>query len=343
MAKIPVQFPRYLIRKKKSEAIAQFCNYVKNNTDLFIDGEEIVLRYLGNDGNVVSVNAVIDDVAQGNISFEISEHDTFRIVEQDEEPEDKDVLWLGGEISGDTETPIANNMRTEIDTLKKKLKYLQDIVDKHEYSFNNALSGGNVKKNDAKFSLANLAAQEAPDPSRDYDTGDTTIVSVKAFVGKYELEESDTLFTKQKYYLNARAYNTAGNEVSTEGCFISFFLGEEEITNGIIYVEESGTTTLDVYLLTPDSASVENHYTIKFTGDEEPAYYDEPTYHQLIIKNAKTFDELTKYITNIAINEFCWCIEDNTLYFRGEASNHTIQLFKINGGGILVKTEYFTW
>lgn len=334
MAKIPVQLPRYLIRKTKSEAIAQFCNYVKSNTDTFIDGEEVVLRYVGNDGSIVSVNAVIDNVAQGDISFEISEHDTFRIVEQDEEPEDKDVLWLGGEMTGDTDFSIANNMQTEIDTLKKKLKYLQDIVDKHEYSFNNALSGGNIKKNATKFSLSNLAAQEVPDDSTEhYDTGDTVVVSVKAFVGRYELEERDTLYTKQKYYLSVRGYNEEENEVSLEDCSVSAFLGETELTAETIYFETSSVTTLDVYVLTPESATVENHYTITFSEDEEPDYYSEPTYHQFATKNAKNFEELTKYIDNLAVNEFCWCIEDNTLYYRAEASNHSIQLFKVNGNG----------
>lgn len=334
MAKIPIQFPRYLIKKKKSEAIAQFCDYVKNHTDIFIDGEEVVLRYLGNDNNIVSVNAVIDDVAQGSVSFEISEHDTFRIVEQDEEPEDKDVLWLGGEMTGDTDFSVANNMQTEIDTLKKKLKYLQDIVDKHEYSFNNALSGGNIKKNATKFSLSNLAAQEVPDDSTEhFDTGDTVVVSVKAFVGRYELEEKDTLYTKQKYYLSVRGYNAEDNEVSLEDCSVSIFMGEVELTSETIYIESSSVTTLDVYVLTPESATVESHYTITFSEDEEPAYYSEPTYHQFVTKNAKDFEELTKYIDNLAVNEFCWCIGDNTLYYRAEATNHSIQLFKINGGG----------
>lgn len=333
MAKIPVQLPRYLIRKPKSEAIETFCNYVKSNTEDFKNGEEVVLRYVGNNSMIVSVNATIDDVEEGYVSFEIGEHDTLKIVEQEEEPEDKDVLWLSEFV--DTENPvIANDMQAEIDSLKKKLKYLQDIVDKHEYSFNNALSGGNIKKNATKFSLSNLAAQEVPDDSTEhYDTGDTVVVSVKAFVGKYELEERDTLYTKQKYYLSVRGYNEAENEVSLEDCDVTIFLGETELTSETIYFESSSITTLDVYVLTPESATVESHYTITFSEDEEPSYYTEPSYHQFATKNAKDFEELTKYIDNLAVNEFCWCIADNTLYYRAESANHSIQLFKVNGNG----------
>ena len=334
MAKLPVQLPRYLIRKPKIEAITVLSNYVKAHSAEFVEGEEIILKYLSLNGDIISANAIIDNVSEGKISFEINENDTLKIVEQTEEPEDKSVLWLSEEITGDTDFSVANNMQTEIDTLKKKLKYLQDIVDRHEYSFNNALSGGNIKKNATKFSLSNLAAQEVPDDSTEhYDTGDTVVVSVKAFVGRYELEERDTLYTKQKYYLSVRGYNAADNEVSLEDCSVSIFMGEVELTSETIYIETSSVTTLDVYVLTPESATVESHYTITFSEDEEPAYYSEPTYHQFVTKSAKDFEELTKYIDNLAVNEFCWCIGDNTLYYRAEATNHSIQLFKINGGG----------
>lgn len=347
MAKVPIQLPRYFIRKTKSEAMAILCNYVKTNAEDFKNGEEIVLRYFGGDGSIISSNAIIDDALQGKVSFEIGEYDTLRIVEQEEEPEDKDALWLSDTYDG--EEPATENMRAEIDSLKQKLKKLQDIVDKHEYSFNNAMSGGNVKANDAKFSLSNLAAQEEPEDVSDsnYDTTDPVIDTVKAFVGKYEIENNDKLFTKQNYYLSARGYNADGNLVSLSGCTILFEIENKDDvtidTESVMRCETTGVAKLILTVITPESDSVSAEYTIVFTNQEQPQYYDEPTYHQFITKNAKNIEELLKYIDNVAIGEFCWCIAENTLYYRAKSANNTVQLFKINGSGSVEPEDSITY
>lgn len=332
--KVPIQLPRYLVRRSKKDAIAILRNHVKTHPANFIDNEEIVLRYIGNNNEIVSVNAIIENVQEGIISFELEESDTVKIVEQQDEPEDKDVLWL---TDSDPIHP-EGNIRDELDSLKKRLKELQDIVSQHEYSFNNALSGGNIKKNDTKYSLANLAAQEEPEHSQtiDYATEETAITSIKIYVGKYELEPADTLYAKQRYFLNLKAYNVYDEPVSLDDCTIIYDLDPETAAyigpEDSLYCEEDGTAVLSARVIDPEgNMTSSDTYDITFTDEEEPAYYNEPTYHQFIVKNAKNFEELSKYIDNLGIGEFCWCIAENTLYFRAEAANHTIQLFKING------------
>lgn len=70
MAKIPIQLPRYLVNKQKAGAIVDFSNYIKAHTSEFQNGEEIVLRYKGEDNQtIVASNIVIDDVSEGLFSF----------------------------------------------------------------------------------------------------------------------------------------------------------------------------------------------------------------------------------------------------------------------------------
>lgn len=347
MAKIPIQLPRYLIRKPKNQAMATLCTYVMEHASDFVTGEEVILRYLLDNGNLTSTNVFINNPEQGDLSFVIGESDTIKIVESPTEPEDKDVLWLT-DVSDEGED-IHGNIRDELDALKKKIKALQELVNRHEYSFNNALSGGNVKRNSTKFSLSNLAAQEQPTNSNDiyYDEENTAITIVKIFVGKYELDSGDTLYVKQKYYLNVKAYNDDENEVSLSGCTILYNIeGDIEIgPYDTLYSEEEVNISLSATIILPDNTIVNSEtYGITFSDEEEPSYYTEPTYHQFTTKNAKDFDELVKYIDNIAVGEFCWCIAENALYYRAESANHSVQIFKINGGGsIEPETDVITY
>lgn len=347
MAKIPIQLPRYLIRKPKNQAMATLCAYVMEHASDFVAGEEVILRYLLDNGNLTSTNVFVNNPEEGDLSFVIGESETIKIVESPTEPEDKDVLWLTD--ASDEGEDIHGNIRDELDALKKKFKTLQELVNRHEYSFNNALSGGNVKRNSTKFSLSNLAAQEQPTNSNDiyYDEENTAITVVKIFVGKYELDSGDTLYVKQKYYLNVKAYNDDENEVSLSGCTILYNIeGDIEIgPYDTLYSEEEVNISLSATIILPDNTIVNSEtYGITFSDEEEPSYYTEPTYHQFTTKNAKDFDELVKYIDNIAVGEFCWCIAENALYYRAESASHSVQIFKINGGGsIEPETDVITY
>ena len=50
-------------------------------------------------------------------------------------------------------------------------------------------------------------------------------------------------------------------------------------------------------------------------------------------KTAETFDILSANTKYLLLNEFVWCKGNNSLYFKAESSDGSINLFKINGGG----------
>ena len=78
----------------------------------------------------------------------------------------------------------------------------------------------------------------------------------------------------------------------------------------------------------------------RFEHEEKPDYetYNEPNVHHILTKKADTREILEENSKYLLENEFCWCIDENSLYFKAKAKNGTTQLFKINGQGSIVPT-----
>ena len=156
MVKKYLQLPKFQTRKLKSQAIPMVEIYINENIADFKDGEEIAIEYIGLNGEQMYSTAVVqisEGVAKLRVSIEESE--TLKIVESENAPEDKSVLWLAGSTNEEITAGQTSNLREEINSLKKIIADLQDIVFKHDYALNNTLAGGDIIANATKFDLEN--------------------------------------------------------------------------------------------------------------------------------------------------------------------------------------------
>lgn len=125
-----------VIYSSKKEAIAAVVESLNNNPDEFEDGESIVIRFYDADNDIVSVNGVINKQDKTfRVSTSIDDSETLKIVESETEP-DKDSLWL--------QESDAENIEDSIEAMRKELRTLQAIVNRHEYAFKNELNAGSV-------------------------------------------------------------------------------------------------------------------------------------------------------------------------------------------------------
>ena len=168
MDKTQIQFPRYLINKPKHEAIPIMETYVNEHIDEFIDGEEITVRYLGTDGKIRSVNAVVNIPVNGDdatVSIEIGESDTIKIIEKDgdEGLDDKDSLWLSDNWDESVD-PIfpASDLRGTVRQMAVELRTVREELALCKEALTNTLGGGDIITNSEKTELENLYEPEAP-------------------------------------------------------------------------------------------------------------------------------------------------------------------------------------
>lgn len=324
--------------------------YVNNNIGEFIDGEEITIRYIGTDGNMRSVNAVVNiDNGQATVSVEISETDTVKIIESagTEGIEDKESLWLSDNWDDEVASIYpASDVRGTVRQMAVELKFVREQLALCVEALTNTLGGGDIITNSEKNELENMYDPEEPiDAPQIYTTGDTEIYEWDVYIGGAELSKYSTggLYRFQNYYPKARAFNSAGEEIEiTSAITVEMSVGGGSATvdfNGKkLYAETSGDTTFRATIHDYEHGFEDSKsYLIMFEKNEKPDY---PSYNvkHLLVKHADSEDIMFANANYLLVGEFCWCINEQTLYLKEKAKNGTIQLFKINGQGSVTPT-----
>ena len=327
--------------QKKSNAIRLVQEYVNKHIGEFLNGEEITIEYRDENGSQAYCSALVKiDNGVPTIYAAVNENDTVKIVDTENEPKDRNSLWLSDFDPLDGE----KNIYEAFISLRDEYKKLRDLVEKHEYALNNTLAGGDILLNATKYDLENEYEQEKPADAKydeDYDDEDTVIVSYDFYIGGSSLRrfsnDTNVLYTNEKYKLTLKLYNKEGKLVrQPAGLVVNFRHAGGVSINEKYYLESTitGYTNIvsDVYvngLVIPNEP-----YYVHFESDEEPDYwkYSEPNVHHMLIKQVETKDILLDNMSYLLNPELCWCIGDNTLYLKAKAKNGTIQLFTINGG-----------
>lgn len=339
-----VQLPRYKINLPKRQAIDAMNDYINGHLSEFIDGEEITIRYLDNDGvSLCSVNAIVDissDNSHGSVSVELGEYDTIKI-SNSENPPEHDTLWLTE--WGDEEVEVSD-LKSEIKLLKLQLKKMQEMLNKHDYALSNTIAGGDIITNSEKYDLENKYDTEQPEDSEyepSYDTGDTEVDSWDIYLGnssfKKLIEDDYEFYIRMKYFLKLRLFNKDEKEIDPSGytldlkC-ISLVAG---IQDNVLYGTGEGAVAITVTLLKDEELIGQKFYNISLKKNAKPDYetYGEPNVHHILVKTVQTYQELIDNFNYLCVNEFCWCIENSSLYLKIKLPNGRIVPFKINGEG----------
>ena len=347
MNKKYLQLPRFQTHKLKSQAIPMVEIYINENIADFKDGEEIAIEYIGLNGEQMYSTAVVqisEGVAKLRVSIEESE--TLKIVESENTPEDKSVLWLAGSTNEEITAGQTSNLREEINSLKKVIADLQDIVFKHDYALNNTLAGGDIIANATKFDLENQYKPEMPEgatDNTDYAEDDTTVTSFEIMVANSPLSDFSgvdaSLYKGQAYPLKLKLYNDALELVKETdditiriSCIPSTVATIDE--NRVLLASTSGDVEVAATVISNEN-TVSKVYNVHFDYSEEPDYkiYEEPNVHHWLVKKADTLKILTDNVNYLLIGEMCWVVSENALYIKEKAANGTIQLFKLNGSG----------
>lgn len=350
MEKTQIQFPRYYINKLKHEAIETMTSYINGNLNEFVDGEEITLRYRGNNGSICSVNAIVDIVdGTASLSCEIGEIDTLKIVESGgtEGIADKNSLWLSDNWDDEAgEAYPASDLKSTVRAMVAELKTVKEELALCKEALTNTLGGGDVYLNSTKYELENKYESEKPeDAPNPYTTGDTEIYSWDVYIGPSKLSEFNQggLYQEQRYYPKVRAFNSAGEEIEiTTAITVELSCGggsaTVSFTGNTLYAMTSGDSNFQAMIVDAEHAFSESKtYLIEFEKNERPAYQQYNVKH-LIVKSCEGFDYMMEHSDYLLVGEFCWCIKEQELYLKENAANGTIQFFKINGQGSVTPT-----
>ena len=336
--------------ESKAQAIERTVRYIQEHIDTFHDGESLLIRFHDGDvGKVISANVFVNISEEGNVSlsFGLDSNETIRVVETENEPQDKDALWLTDEI--DDKDVTITTLENEIKALRYTLRSMMYLIEKHEYALTHTLCGGDFITNSVKYQLTNENQREVPVDIdyRPYTTGDTTIVNFELFLANTNLTYYTTqgdLYKQQYYYIEPRYYNAEEERVSDSGVTLELSSSNEQVAiahyyehggRWYIFANTSGVTKITATVVTPSGGTLEKEYTLNFKYNEETDYeqYYEPNVKHILVKTADTYDILTGNTDYLLLNEFVWCIGNNSLYFKALGSNGKIKLFKINGSG----------
>ena len=336
----PVKFKTEL---KKSSAILQIQEYVNENIGKFLDGEEISFEYIDEFGDTAYASAIVKIVnGTAKLYVAVNENDTIRIVETPEAPKDTKSLWVA---DFSTEEDQPRDIYEAFNSLSSEYKKLKEIVERHDYALASTLAGGDILLNAQKYDIENEHEQEKPEEAEydeDYATKDTVITSYDFYVGGTSLRKfsNDTtmLYAKQKYYLDLRLYNKAGERVKeTDEVTVRFRHSENVEINErrFLLSHITGYTSIDTEVRVNGELIDAEPYYVNFSGEQEPDYkpYSEPNVHHMLIKQADTYEMLMDNLNYLLVNELVWCSGDNHLYMKAKAKDGSIRLFVINGGG----------
>ena len=212
-----IQPQRFQTTLPKASAISRVEEYINEHIADYKNGEEIVVDYIKEwvENGVtktltISAPAIVikNNGQPAKIFVSVSDDDTLKIVESEQEPQDTKALWLTDITSGDT-SGETSNLREEVKLLKQTIAYLQQLVLKHDYALSNTLAGGDIIVNSEKFDLENKYEREMPEDAEDpvdWATEDFVITSFETYIANSPLSEfieNASLYKGEKYYENS--------------------------------------------------------------------------------------------------------------------------------------------
>ena len=353
MDKKYIQLPRFITHREKRDAILLIENEINRDVSEYKDGENIVIEYVGPDGNQMYSTATIrideNDIAKIYVSVE--ENETLRIVDTEEEPADKSVIWLTESEDSEEDTP--ENLKKQISDLKEELRALKEIIEKHDYALSNTIAGGDIITNSEKYREESEHDPEQPEDAvyvPVYTDTDFTVADFDLYLGNspfYDYYQHTALYKGQRYQLKPRFFNAAGEAINPDD-LSGYTVVEISVVNyggkhiadfyeqgQYLLATDSGNTGLVAELELENGSVLRKDYDLNFEYNEEPYYerYGEPNVHHLLIKEAATQEILMANANYLCVNELIWCIGNNSLYIKAKNNTGGISLFKINGNG----------
>lgn len=340
-----IQLPLFKTNLVKSSAVMALREYVQENIESFFNGEEIGVSYIGPDGAEMYSTAIVKiENGSAEIYVSIEENESLRIVETEEEPKDKEVLWLTNDSDGE-DSSSASNLREELSSLKETLKSLKAVVERHDYALSSTIAGGDIILNSEKYAMENDTETEQPQDATDYTEyaeSDFVVDSFEVYIADSPLTRfsgaDSSLYINQNYFLKFKLYNAGKEQIKNDGSFAMTvnhgsdveYLSDKQVLIGL----QSGFTTIYATVTNGSDVTIENTYPLSFEYNEKPGYetYVEPNVKHFILKSVKNLQILKDNFNYLCVNEPIWCISECALYVKGEMADGSVALFKISGG-----------
>jgi hypothetical protein len=335
------------IFENKEIAYTQVLSYIERNVIHFHDGETITIRFKNVYGEIVSSLVVININSNNEItlSFSLSDSETVKIVETNEEPTDTNILWLS-EDEEETEQEVITGLQDRIRSLESTINKLTALIDKHEYALTHTISGGDFLTNSVKYDLENSTKTEKPAAARygeTYDVINTGVTNFDLYIGESSLHDflKSNLYTQTYYYLKPKFYNSEEKLINPTKVNYSLETSDANVVETrfieasqrwYLYGLKKGNAIITCKVVNEDETEIVDDFILNFKEESEANKY-EPNVKHVLIKTAETFDILSANTKYLLLNEFVWCKDNNTLYFKGESSDGSINLFQINGTG----------
>ena len=335
------------IFENKETAYTQVLSYIERNVIHFHDGETITIRFKNVYGEIVSSLVVININSNDEItlSFSLNDSETVKIVETNEEPTDTNILWLS-EDEEETEQEVITGLQDRIRSLESTINKLTALIDKHEYALTHTISGGDFLTNSVKYDLENTTKTEKPAAARygeTYDVINTGVTNFDLYIGESSLHDflKSNLYTQTYYYLKPKFYNSEEKLINPTKVNYSLETSDANVVETrfieasqrwYLYGLKKGNAIITCKVVNEDETEIVDDFILNFKEESEANKY-EPNVKHVLIKTAETFDILSANTKYLLLNEFVWCKDNNTLYFKGESSDGSINLFQINGTG----------
>lgn len=337
----------------KEEAIENVQEYIIDNISHFLDGESILIRFKNEFGKILSTTVIvnIDNEDNVSLSFNLDSEETIKIVETKNTPQDLDSLWLTDatieDESEENKDNIIFGLKQRVESLEKIISDLSKLINKHEYALTHTISGGDFLTNSVKYDLENSIEAEKPSSAtygEVYSETNNKVSYFDLFIGYTNVHslQKTKLYTGQYYYIKPNFYNEEGELINPNNVNFSLISESpdsveakyvESSKRWYIYANKKDNIIITAKVINEDETEVIDDYVLLFEDETEPTKM-EPNVKHVLIKTAENFDILSANTKYLLLNEFVWCKSNNSLYFKAEASNGSINLFKINGGGI---------
>lgn len=340
-----IQPQKFQTNSLKNSAVRLVENYINEHIGDYKGGEILSIEYFTEENKKTETTCVVRiNNNAATLVPHISEDDTLKIVEKNGvvAPRDANNLWLSDNWDEEVaEHYDASDLKGTVREMAAELRVMREELALCKEALNNTLGGGDILLNSTKYFLENEYETEMPeDAPSPYTTGDTQIYSWDIYIGPAPLSDyaSGGLYTAQRYYPKARAFNSAGEEIEiTSAITITMSCGggtaEVVLTGRTMYAITSGDTNFHARIDDPEHEYGESKtYLLVFARNEEPSYQQYNVKH-LLVKHSESYDYMVQHSDYLLVGEFCWCIKEQELYLKEKAKNGTIQLFKINGQG----------
>lgn len=346
MSRKYIQPQRFQTHQNKEEAILLVERYINEHIAEFKDGEEIAIEHKDAQGEQMYSTAIIKKSGNtAKVYASVESNETLRIVESEEEPKDRSVIWLSEEEEDESESGETSNLREEIKSLKSVIKKMEEMVNRHDYALSSTIAGGDIILNSEKYALENDDDPEQPQDAKDYTeyaTDDLVVDSFEVFIADSPLTRFSgadaSLYMNQNYFLKFKLYNAGKEQVKNDGSFTMTinhgsdvkYIHDKQVIVGL----QSGYTTIYATVTNGSDVTLENTYPLSFEYNEKPGYetYAEPNVKHFILKSVKNLQILKDNFNYLCVNEPIWCISECALYVKGEMADGSVALFKISGG-----------